>query len=152
MCETPVRVDCLGFGDQGTVVGMDEEDDRTDAALTILDVLIGRRITQKQLAPALGKSENTVNRRVKSPDFPNAEECRLIAKHFKLNPLDFLVAFGHISPRDIEGFRGTDHFEVGRRGVILTAIPRNLRRPDTDPEGGGRGRARIEYDPDAPPP
>lgn len=108
--------------------------------LTALDVLIGHRVTQKELSPALGKSDNTVGRRVKSPDFPNAEECRLIAKHFDLNPLDFLIAFRHISPADVEEFKAGDHFEVGRRGVVMTTIPRTLRRPNENPERAPRLR------------
>lgn len=94
--------------------------------------MLDRAVPAREIYEALNISRNTYTKRSLEDDFPDAEECRLIAEHFELNPLGLLVRFGLISGRDVELFR--DHFEMGRRGQVMTTIPKTEpRRPESAP-------------------
>lgn len=112
-------------------VDMPHTDENRRGLQAVLGYMLDRAVPAREIYEALKISRNTYTKRSQEDDFPNAEECRLIAEHFDLNPLGLLVSFGLISDQDVERFRGGDHFDVGRRAQVMTTIPRTGdRRPD----------------------
>lgn len=72
----------------------------------VLGYMLNRAITAKDIYGALGIARNTYNGREKEDSFPNAEECRLMAEHFTLNPVELMLTFGLISQHDLEPYTG----------------------------------------------
>lgn len=73
----------------------------------VLGYILNRAVPATELHRALGIARNTFATRSQEADFPDAEECRLIAEHFDLNPLDLQVRFGLIHLSDVEGLATT---------------------------------------------
>lgn len=79
---------------------------RTDAhgrgLEAVLSYMLNRPVQKTELHQALGIARNTYFNRSKEEDFPNAEECRRIAEHFDLNPIELQLTFGLVAPADVE--------------------------------------------------
>jgi transcriptional regulator with XRE-family HTH domain len=63
-------------------------------------------VSAGDIAAALGVSHATYYRRKAADDYPNAEDLRLIAEHFDLNPIDLMVRFGLIPADAVESWSG----------------------------------------------
>jgi hypothetical protein len=60
-------------------------------------------VNASDISAALGVSHATYYRRKREDSYPNAEELRIIADHFHLNPVDLMVRFGLVSADDAAG-------------------------------------------------
>jgi transcriptional regulator with XRE-family HTH domain len=60
-------------------------------------------VNASDISAALGVSHATYYRRKREDSYPNAEELRIIADHFDLNPVDLMVRFGLVSADDVAG-------------------------------------------------
>ncbi len=60
----------------------------------LLDYLLDGEIDAKDIYDALGTSSSTYYRRIKEPDYPNAEELRRVADRFDLSYPDLQIQFG----------------------------------------------------------
>src|SRR5438270_9248154 len=69
----------------------------------VLGYMLNRAVPAKEIYAALGIARNTYHGRGDEDGFPDAEECRLIAQAFGLNPLDLLLRFGLIDGEQLEG-------------------------------------------------
>jgi len=49
-------------------------------------------VSAQDISAALGVSHATYHRRKHADDYPDAEELRLIAEHFGLNPVDLMLS------------------------------------------------------------
>jgi transcriptional regulator with XRE-family HTH domain len=79
----------------------DENDRSLGSVLTYM--LDG--VNAQDIAAALGVSHATYYRRKREDSYPDAEELRVIARHFDLNPVDLMVRFGLVTT-DEAGQRG----------------------------------------------
>lgn len=70
----------------------------------VLGYMLNRAVPAKDIYGALGIARNTYHNREKEDSYPNAEECRLLAQYFDLNPLDLLVRFGLITEEHLAPF------------------------------------------------
>ena len=68
---------------------------------TLLDYLLNGDVEAKHIYDALSVSSSTYYRRLKEPDYPNAEELRLVADRFGLNYPDLQIRFGLMSRREV---------------------------------------------------
>ena len=94
------------------------------------------QVDARAIRDALGYSSSRYYRRCKDDDYPDAEELRVIADQFGLNPLDLQVRFGLIGEPDIEGYTGPPLATTARNGVTkrrLAKLSRLQRRPDAPP-------------------
>jgi transcriptional regulator with XRE-family HTH domain len=57
-------------------------------------------VSASDISAALGVSHATYYRRKREDSYPNAEELRIIADHFDLNPVDLMVRFALVSADD----------------------------------------------------
>ncbi|MBJ7385565.1 MAG: XRE family transcriptional regulator [Mycolicibacterium sp.] len=67
----------------------------------LLDYLLDGDIDAKAIYDALGTSSSTYYRRIKEPDYPNAEELRRVADRFELSYPDLQVRFGLMSREEV---------------------------------------------------
>ncbi|AFP39547.1 hypothetical protein MSMEI_3083 [Mycolicibacterium smegmatis MC2 155] len=81
------------------VVPRTDENGRQLKAL--LDYLLDGDIDAKAIYTALGVSSSTYYRRIKEPDYPNAEELRQVADRFNLSYPDLQVRFGLMSRQEV---------------------------------------------------
>lgn len=97
----------------------------------VLSYMLNRAVSAKEMHVALGIARNTYYNRSEEDTFPHAEECRLIATHFDLNPLDLQLRFGLITEEHLEPFLGgpvvtrKNAAPTGRRIPKLSEMPRN---------------------------
>jgi hypothetical protein len=67
----------------------------------LLDYLLDGDIDAKAIYDALGTSSSTYYRRIKEPDYPNAEELRQVSDRFGLSYPDLQVRFGLMSREEV---------------------------------------------------
>ena len=67
----------------------------------LLDYLLDGDIDAKAIYDALGTSSSTYYRRIKEPDYPNAEELRQVADKFALSYPDLQIRFGLMSREEV---------------------------------------------------
>lgn len=67
----------------------------------LLDYLLDGEIDAKAIYTALGVSSSTYYRRIKEPDYPNAEELRQVADRFDLSYPDLQIRFGLMSRQEV---------------------------------------------------
>lgn len=68
----------------------------------VLSYMLNRAVPATELTVALEISRSSYDRRSGSaPDYPNAEECRLVGEHFGRNPLELMAIFGLVSPGQV---------------------------------------------------
>lgn len=100
----------------------------------VLGYLLDRAVPAKEIYDALGIARNTYHNRIDEDSFPNAEELRLIADSFGLNPVDLMLRFGLITEGHLEPFLApvkTARKATPRRTLkSLQDMPRN---PDVAP-------------------
>jgi hypothetical protein len=68
---------------------------------TLLGYLLDGRLDSRDIYTALGISSSTYYRRIREPDYPNAEELRIVARRFGLSSADLQVRFGLLKPEDV---------------------------------------------------
>lgn len=67
----------------------------------LLDYLLDGEVEAKDIYDALGISSSTYYRRIKEPDYPNAEDLQRVAERFDLSYPDLQVRFGLMSHHDV---------------------------------------------------
>ena len=88
-----------GMASYGVAMPRTDENGRQLKAL--LDYLLDGDIDAKAIYDALGTSSSTYYRRIKEPDYPNAEELRRVADRFDLSYPDLQVRFGLMSREEV---------------------------------------------------
>lgn len=83
---------------------MPRTDENGRGLQAVLSYLLDRSIPGTEILTALGIARRTYSHRNTEDNFPDAEECRRIAGHFGLNPLDMMHRFGLITSDEIETF------------------------------------------------
>jgi hypothetical protein len=108
----------------------------------LLDYLLDGDVDAKAIFTALGVSSSTYYRRIKEPDYPNAEELRQVADRFGLNYPDLQVRFGLMSRQEVYSYIQDSPVEV------LPAIDRHQTRVRS---AHRRRVSELTPRPDAPP-
>ena len=67
----------------------------------LLGYLLDGGVDSRDIYSALGISRSTYYRRIREPDYPNAEELRIVAGSFGLSSADLQVRFGLLKPEDV---------------------------------------------------
>ncbi|WP_026356807.1 hypothetical protein [Mycobacterium sp. 141] len=70
----------------------------------LLDYLLDGEIDAKAIYTALGISSSTYYRRIKEPDYPNAEELRQVADRIGLSYPDLQIRFGLMSRQEVRHY------------------------------------------------
>jgi hypothetical protein len=108
---------------------MPRADDNGRSLESLLTYLLDG-VNAADISAALGVSHATYYRRKREDSYPNAEELRIIAAHFNLNPVDLMVRFGLVSADDAA--------QVSRSSPVATAkatTRRTFITPRVDLEG-----------------
>jgi hypothetical protein len=108
----------------------------------LLDYLLDGDVDAKAIFTALGVSSSTYYRRIKEPDYPNAEELRQVADRFGLSYPDLQVRFGLMSRQEVYSYIQDSPVEV------LPAIDRHQTRVRS---AHRRRVSELTPRPDAPP-
>ncbi|TRW83245.1 XRE family transcriptional regulator [Mycolicibacterium sp. 018/SC-01/001] len=96
----------------------------------LLDYLLDGEIDAKDIYDALGTSSSTYYRRIKEPDYPNAEELRRVADRFDLSYPDLQIQFGLMTRQEIFTYVESARAAVAtRQASAPPANPRTQRRP-----------------------
>ncbi|KUH94166.1 DNA-binding protein [Mycolicibacterium acapulense] len=106
----------------------------------LLDYLLDGDIEAKDIYDALGTSSSTYYRRIKEPDYPDAEELRRVADRFGLNYPDLQIRFGLMTRQEVlsyveylERTGGSGQTAVRETTKSRTRIPRlSELRPRSD--------------------
>lgn len=83
------------------VVFVPRTDENGRQLKALLDYLLDGDVEAKHIYDALGVSSSTYYRRLKEPDYPNAEELRLVADRFDLNYPDLQIRFGLMTRQEV---------------------------------------------------
>ena len=94
----------------------------------LLDYLLDGDIEAKAIHDALGTSSSTYYRRVKEPDYPNAEELRRVADRFGLSYPDLQIRFGLMSREEVWSYLESAPLKVATATEPRTEV-RTTRRP-----------------------
>lgn len=131
------------LGDGPTTAGMTgyrERVPRTDEngrqLKALLDYLLDGDVDAKAIYTALDVSSSTYYRRIKEPDYPNAEELRRVADRFALSYPDLQIRFGLMSREEVWSYLETSPVAVvaGTATDVRTGRHRKLSQltPRTD--------------------
>lgn len=108
----------------------------------LLDYLLDGDVDAKAIFTALGVSSSTYYRRIKEPDYPNAEELRQVADRFGLSYPDLQVRFGLMSRQEVyhyiqaspvEVLPATDRHQPRVRSTHRRRVSELTPRPDAPP-------------------
>jgi hypothetical protein len=80
---------------------MPRTDNHDKQLQTLLGYLLDGGVDSRDIYSALGISSSTYYRRIREPDYPNAEELRIVAGRFGLSSADLQVRFGLLKPEDV---------------------------------------------------
>jgi len=87
---------------KSNLAGKDESVPRINAVgrnvKAVIQWLLGRDVTESEMADALGVPSNTYIRHREAPDYPNFEQLNVLGEHFGLSPQMLQIAFGHLGP------------------------------------------------------
>lgn len=108
----------------------------------LLDYLLDGDVEAKAIYDALGISSSTYYRRIKEPDYPDAEELRHVADRFDLSYPDLQIRFGLMSRQEVWHYVESARMAVGTVAPIAEAAPRTRRLPKL---------SELAPRPDAPP-
>lgn len=93
----------------------------------LLDYLLDGEIDAKAIYTALGVSSSTYYRRIKEPDYPNAEELRQVADRFDLSYPDLQIRFGLMSRQEVWHYVESSQVMVAPvEAVTRVSRPRKL--------------------------
>lgn len=106
---------------------MARTDENGKGLQAVLGYELDRAVPVTEIYDALGIARSTYHRRAEEGTYPNAEELRLIAESFGLNPLDLMLRFGLVTETHLE--RALAERKPGR----LPKISAMLRNPDVPP-------------------
>jgi hypothetical protein len=107
----------------------------------LLDYLLDGDVEAKTIYDSLGTSSSTYYRRIKEPDYPNAEELRQVADRFGLSYPDLQVRFGLMSREEV-----WNYIESAPVTVATATESRTESRTRTRPK-----LSELAPRPDAPP-
>ena len=94
----------------------------------LLDYLLDGDVDARAIYDALGTSSSTYYRRIKEPDYPNAEEMRLVADRFNLSYPDLQVRFGLMTREEVWNYVESAPLSVATIAESTTER-RTVRRP-----------------------
>src|SRR6476619_6463546 len=94
----------------------------------LLDYLLDGDIEAKAIYDSLGTSSSTYYRRIKEPDYPNAEELRQVADRFGLSYPDLQVRFGLMSREEVWSYLESRPVTVATATAPRTEV-RTVSRP-----------------------
>lgn len=83
---------------------MPRKDKNGKGLQAVLSYLLDRAVPATEIYSALGIVRNTYHGRIEEDSYPNAEEIRLVAERFDLNPLDLLLTFGLIEEHHLRSY------------------------------------------------
>lgn len=128
---------------------MPRTDENERGLQAVLGYLVDRSIPHTEIFGALGMARNTYWRRSAEDDFPHAEECLRIARHFGLNPLALMHTFGIFTTEEVETFINVIPLRAG--GKATTKV-RKLDTGDFVTPASTRGRrlSKLPRRPDMP--
>lgn len=69
-----------------------------------LGARLGRDVTNTEIAEVLGVSLDSVRRYLEADNFPDYEQCGLLARHFGIDPIKLRVNFGVIDPDELREY------------------------------------------------
>ena len=95
---------------------------------TLLDYLLDGDVDARAIYDALGTSSSTYYRRIKEPDYPNAEEMRLVADRFNPSYPDLQVRFGLMTREEVWNYVESAPLSVATIAESTTER-RTVRRP-----------------------
>jgi hypothetical protein len=93
---------------------------------SVLTYILNNPVTDNDICTAIGVNRNSYYKtRRRAENYPNAEECRLIAQHYGLNPVDLLVLFGLLDVEDVRRYaeRYLASKDADRYGQPMVATP-----------------------------
>ncbi|MCX8558641.1 XRE family transcriptional regulator [Mycobacterium sp. SMC-16] len=103
----------------------------------LLDYIFDGDVEAREIYGALGTSSSTYYRRIKEADYPNAEELRLVADHFRLSYPDLQVRFGLMSHDDVINYIQSAPLAVATAAPAVptraTKLSEMTRRADAPP-------------------
>lgn len=105
---------------------MPRTDENGKQLQAVLSYLLDTAVTDVEMRTALTCDTRTYQRQRDREDFPSAEECRRVARHFKINPVGLMVRFGLLDADDIQGFLSGP---LASRGNTLTTRSRRGHLP-----------------------
>lgn len=94
----------------------------------LLDYLLDGEIDAKDIYDALGTSSSTYYRRIKEPDYPNAEELRRVADRFDLSYPDLQIQFGLMTRQEVFSYVESARAAVATRQKTAQAPVRRIPR------------------------
>jgi hypothetical protein len=119
------------------VIAVPRTDENGRQLKALLDYLLDGDVEAKAIYDALGTSSSTYYRRIKEPEYPNAEELRRIADRFSLSYPDLQVRFGLMSREEVWTYLETAPLSVATATDIKTVRRPKLSelapRPDAPP-------------------
>ena len=103
----------------------------------LLDYILDGDVEAREIYGALGTSSSTYYRRIKEADYPNAEELRLVADHFRLSYPDLQVRFGLMSHDEVINYIQSAPLAVATAAPVIpkraTKLSEMTRRADAPP-------------------
>ncbi|BBY88711.1 hypothetical protein MMUR_41070 [Mycolicibacterium murale] len=111
------------------VVFVPRTDENGRQLKALLDYLLDGDVEAKHIYDALGVSSSTYYRRLKEPDYPNAEELRLVADRFDLNYPDLQIRFGLMTRDEVWRYIESSPLmvqtapEAGTTATVTAAAP-----------------------------
>ena len=100
----------------------------------LLDYLLDGEIDAKDIYDALGTSSSTYYRRIKEPDYPNAEELRRVADRFDLSYPELQIQFGLMTRQEVFSYVESARATVAtRQETVRTAVKRRPRLSELTP-------------------
>ncbi len=109
-------------------VQMPRTDENGRQLKALLDYLLDGEIDAKDIFDALGISSSTYYRRIKEPDYPNAEELRRVADRFTLSYPDLQIQFGLMSRQEVWQYVEA----IGGTTQTVTTQPQTTVKPATN--------------------
>jgi hypothetical protein len=111
---------------------MPRTDENGKELQVVLTYLTGRVIPVGELHTALGVSRNTYTTRSQADDFPNAEECRLVAEAYGLNPIGMQIRFGLATQTQVDNLVSNTPLRQGATVTNLPQTPKMHAEPRAD--------------------
>jgi hypothetical protein len=135
-CDAHVNIEQLLRSTVGTAqtrdarygVAMPRTDENGRQLKALLDYLLDGDVDAKAIYDALGTSSSTYYRRIKEPDYPNAEELRHVCDRFDLSYPDLQVRFGLMSREEVWSYLESSPVSVATVTEPATEL-RTVRRP-----------------------
>jgi hypothetical protein len=95
----------------------------------LLDYLLDGDVEAKDIYDALGTSSSTYYRRIKEPDYPDAEELRRVADRFGLSYPDLQIRFGLMTRQEVLNYVESLETAGSSKTALLESTRTRTRAP-----------------------